>query len=157
MKDLKYRKDNQGLLLWAYFLFIGLILFNLIINIMNTKNVFFMYLITLVMGVSIISYIFFYLIYKKIKKEKLILEDNYLAFYVSFNKNNKKLKVTTLFIDSIELITLLVASYYYMFKMDFINVYNFYPLFGTLALFLITSIIILMDVSKIKALEYAHS
>ena len=69
-----------------------------------------MYLITLVMGVSIISYIFFYLVYKKIKKEKLILEDNYLAFYVSFNKNNKKLKVTTLFIDSLELIILLVAS-----------------------------------------------
>lgn len=69
-KNLKYRKDNKHLLLWAYFVFLVLIIANLTINIMNTKNVFNMYILFAVNGAFILLYSLFYLIY--IKKNKTI-------------------------------------------------------------------------------------
>lgn len=68
MKNMKYRRDNKKLLLWVYIIFIAGIITSLIINVLNTKNVFNMYIIALVFGVLILSYIIFYPIYIKANK-----------------------------------------------------------------------------------------
>lgn len=65
MKNMKYRRDNKKLLLWVYTIFIASIITGLIINVLNTKNVFNMYIIALVFGVLILSYLIFYPIYIK--------------------------------------------------------------------------------------------
>ena len=70
MKNMKYRRDNKKLLLWGYTIFIAGIITSLIINVLNTKNVFNMYIIALVFGVLILSYIIFYPIYIKANKKK---------------------------------------------------------------------------------------
>lgn len=93
MDNMKYRKDNKNLLLWAYTIFIAAIVTSLIINVLNTKNIMNMYIVATIFGVLILSYIIFYPIYIKLNKKPLQLEDNYQAFYVSFNKKNKAFKI----------------------------------------------------------------
>ena len=112
MGNMKFRKDNKKFLLWAYLIFILAIITSLIINILNTKKVLNMYIIAGVFGVLILSYLILYPIYIKINKAPLQLEDNYLAFYVSFNKHNKGLKKTMILNQLISLISL---SLYYAY------------------------------------------
>lgn len=92
MEKLLYRKDNKKLLLWVYIAFLALIITSLVINILNTKKVLNMYIILFAIVGSIIAYFLFYIIFVHKNKEPLKLEDNNLAFYVSFNKHNAKIK-----------------------------------------------------------------
>ena len=118
MKKVQYRTDNKKLLLWAYIAFLALIITSLIINILNTKNIMNMYILFAVFGGAIILYSLFYIIFLNKNKQPLKLEDNNLAFYVSFNKNNTKLKVTSLIIDILMLPALVVAATYYIYNMN---------------------------------------
>ena len=93
MENLRYRKDNKKLLIWAYIAFAAIIISSLIVNILNTKNVINMYILLAVFATSVLLYLVFYMIYVRRNKAPLQLEDNYLAFYVSFNRNNKKINV----------------------------------------------------------------
>lgn len=150
---MKYRRDNKKLLLWGYTIFIVGIITSLIINVLNTKNVFNMYIIALVFGVLILSYIIFYPIYIKVNKKPLQLEDNYLDFYVSFNKKNKAFKLSSLFIDILELALIVSAGLYYIYKMQFDSVYEIYPLIGFLLLIVVNLYIIIRDIIKLNTLD----
>lgn len=150
---MKYRRDNKKLLLWGYTIFITGIITSLIINVLSTKNVFNMYIIALVFGVLILSYIIFYPIYIKANKKTLQLEDNYLAFYVSFNKKNKALKISSLFIDILELTLLVSAGLYYIYKMQFDSIYGIYPLIGFLLLIVVNLYIIIREIIKLNTLD----
>ena len=112
MGNMKYRGDNKKLLLWVYAIFILAIITSLIINILNTKKVLNMYIIAGVFGSLILSYLILYPIIIKTNKKPLQLEDNYLAFYVSFNKHNKGLKKIMILIDLIELLAITGVSTY---------------------------------------------
>ena len=98
MNKMLYRKDNKRMLLIIYLLFIILLIYNLLINILNTKEVLNMY-IALIISISFIAlYIIIYPFIIKHNKAPLKLEDNNLAFYISFNSNNKKLKLIMIFL-----------------------------------------------------------
>lgn len=87
MGNMKFLRDNKKLLLWVYAIFIFAIITSLIINVLNTKKVLNMYIIAIVFGALILSYLIIYPIIIKTNKKTLQLEDNYLAFYVSFNNH----------------------------------------------------------------------
>lgn len=128
MGNLKYRNDNKKLLLWVYVIFIFAIIGSLIINVLNTKNVINMYIIAGVLLTITIAYLIFYPIFVKKNKKPLQLKDNYLAFYVSFYKNNKMLKKLMFWIDILELVLIVGVSSYCGFVMKMKDVYSIYSL-----------------------------
>ena len=153
MGNLRYRNDNKKLLIWIYIAFIALAIIGLVINVLNTKKILNLYILLGIDSFVIVSYLFFYLIFIKKNKCPLSLEDNYLAFYVSFNKYNKKLKIVCLLIDIFELLMITFVSVYYLYKMDFINVYGIYPLFGVLLTLILCSFVIIKDILRYNSMD----
>ena len=153
MEKVKYRGDNKKLLLWAYIAFFVLVITSLIINILNTKNVMNMYIIFAVTSGAILLYSLFYIIFVKKNKKPLKLEDNNLAFYVSLNKNNTKLKVSSLVIDSFMLLALVITSIYYIYKMKFIEVYDFYTIIASGFIAVLNLSLIIKDIVKLKSMD----
>ena len=153
MNNMKYRRDNKKLLLWVYAIFILAIITSLIINVLNTKKVLNMYIIAIVFGVLIVSYLIIYPIIIKTNKTPLQLEDNYLAFYVSFNKHNKGLKKSMILIDLIELLTIVGVATYYIVEMKMSEVYGIYSLIVMLVLIALNSFILVKDIIKLNSLD----
>lgn len=153
MNNMNYRKDNKHVLIWAYIAFFSLVLMNMIVNIFNTKKLLNMYILLFTSLGFILSYIVFYLIHTKVNKKPLKLEDNYLAFYVSFYKNNKRLKLISLLIDLLEYSLIILASVFYIYKMKFNDVYNIYPIFVSAILLILNSYVILMDIIKLMSMD----
>ena len=153
MNNMNYRKDNKHVLIWAYIAFFSLVLMNMIVNIFNTKSLLNMYILLFTSLGFILSYIVFYLIHIKVNKKPLKLEDNYLAFYVSFYKNNKRLKLISLLVDILEYSLIILASVFYIYKMKFNDVYNIYPIFVSAILLIVNSYVILMDIIKLMSMD----
>ena len=153
MGNMKYRGDNKKLLLWVYAIFILAIITSLIINILNTKKVLNMYIIAGVFGSLILSYLILYPIIIKTNKKPLQLEDNYLAFYVSFNKHNKGLKKIMILIDLIELLAITGVSTYYIVEMKMSEVYGIYSLIVMLVLIALNSFVLVKDIIKLNSLD----
>ncbi len=153
MGDFLYRKDNKKLLVWAYIAFVALIIGILIINVLNTKQVSNMYLMLYISLSFIAVYFFIHLFLIKRNKSPLKLEDNYLAFYVSFNKHNKKLKLLSMVVDVLQLLMLTVASIYYLFVMKFNEVYVTYPLILISVIMIANISIIIKDILKLKSFD----
>ena len=153
MGNLKYRNDNKKLLLWVYVIFIFAIIGSLIINVLNTKNVINMYIIAGVFLSITLAYLIFYPIFVKKNKKPLQLEDNYLAFYVSFYKNNKMLKKLMFWIDILELVLIVGVSSYYSFVMKMNDVYSIYSLIALLVLVAINAYVIIRDFMKISSYD----
>lgn len=153
MGNMKYRGDNKKLLLWVYAIFILAIITSLVINVLNTKMVLNMYIIAGVFGLLIISYLILYPIIIKTNKKPLQLEDNYLAFYVSFNKHNKGIKKIMILIDLIELLSIVGVSSYYIVEMKMSEVYGIYSLIVMLMLVALNSFILVKDIIKLNSLD----
>ena len=153
MGNMKFRRDNKKLLLWVYAIFILAIITSLIINVLNTKKVLNMYIIAGVFGVLILSYLILYPIIIKTNKKPLQLEDNYLAFYVSFNKHNKGLKKSMVLIDLIELLSIVGASTYYIVEMKMSEVYGIYSLIVMLVLIVLNSFVLVKDIIKLNSMD----
>ena len=153
MGSMKFRKDNKKLLLWVYAIFILAIITSLIINVLNTKKVLNMYIIAGVFGVLILSYLILYPIIIKTNKKPLQLEDNYLAFYVSFNKHNKGLKKSMVLIDLVELLAIVGVSTYYIVEMKMSEVYGIYSLIVMLVLIALNSFILIKDIIKLNSMD----
>ena len=153
MGNLKYRLDNKKKLLWVYFLFIIAIVGSLIINVLNTKDVVNMYIILVVFGGLILLYSLFYPLFILKHKKPLQLEDNYLAFYVSFNKGNKTLKKWMVVIDLFQLLFICGVSAFYIFKMNLNEIYGFYSLIGLSTLAVFDIYIMVRDIIRIKAFD----
>ena len=153
MNKMLYRKDNKRMLLIIYLLFIILLIYNLLINILNTKEVLNMY-IALIISLSFIAlYIIIYPFIIKHNKAPLKLEDNNLAFYISFNSNNKKLKLIMIIIDILEISLLIFLSIYYLYKIDLIKAYNIYPFIIVGSILLFNIYILIKDIIKYKSLD----
>jgi len=153
MENMKFRKDNKKFLLWVYAIFILAIITSLIINVLNTKKVLNMYIIAGVFGVLILSYLILYPIIIKTNKKPLQLEDNYLAFYVSFNKHNKGLKRIMILIDLIELLAIVGVATYYIVEMKMSEVYGIYSLIVMLVLVALNAFILIKDIIKLNSLD----
>lgn len=153
MGNMKFRKDNKKLLLWVYAIFVLAIVTSLVINVLNTKKVLNMYIIAGVFGVLILSYLILYPIIIKTNKKPLQLEDNYLAFYVSFNKHNKGLKKSMVLIDLVELLTITGVATYYIVKMKMSEVYGIYSLIVMLMLITLNAFILVKDIIKLNSLD----
>jgi hypothetical protein len=153
MEKLLYRKDNKKLLIWVYIAFLALIITSLVINILNTKKILNMYIILFAIVGSIIAYFLFYIVFVHKHKEPLKLEDNNLAFYVSFNKHNTKLKVFSLLIDILSLLTLASVSFYFLYVKKLNEVYGLYPIFGIGIILLLNLSIIIRDILKLQSMD----
>jgi len=153
MNNLLYRKDNKKLMLGISLAFLVLIITSLIINILNTKNVLNMYIIFLVSVSFILLYFLIYPFIIKKNKEPLKLSDNNLAFYISFNSHNKKLKLTIIILDIISIIFLLGSSTFYLYKMDLIRAYNIYPFFMVGFVLVLNLYILIKDIIKYKSID----
>jgi hypothetical protein len=153
MEKLLYRKDNKKLLIWVYIAFLALIITSLVINILNTKKILNMYIILFAIVGSIIAYFLFYIVFVHKHKEPLKLEDNNLAFYVSFNKHNTKLKVFSLLIDILSLLTLASVSFSFLYIKKLNEVYGLYPIFGIGIILLLNLSIIIRDILKLQSMD----
>ena len=153
MDNLRYRKDNRKLLIWAYIAFAAIIISSLIVNILNTKNVINMYILLVVFTTSVLLYLVFYMIYVRRNKEPLQLEDNYLAFYVSFNRNNKKIKKLMLLIDLIELLVIVVVANYYIVKMKMNEAYGIYSVIVMLMLIALNAFVFVKDFIRLNSFD----
>ena len=153
MGELKYRNDNKKLLIWVYIIFVALIIMSLVINVINTKNVTNMYIVFFVFTGAILLYSIFYLIFIHINKAPLQLEDNYLAFYVSFNKHNKVLKKSMVLVDILQLLIFIGAVNFYLIKMDFAEEYGMYVLFAMAILIILNAYTLIKDVIKLNSLD----
>ncbi len=153
MGTLKYRKDNKRVLSGIYALFILAIIGSLVINVLNTKNARNMYIILLVFGSLILLYLLFYPIFIFKNKELIQLEENSLAFYVSFNRRNKFIKKCMFAIDEVELFYICGVAAFYIIKMKFYEVYGLYSLIGLTTLVLSNSFIAVSDFIKIKSFD----
>lgn len=153
MNQKTVRKDNKSLMLHYDILFILLIIGMLLLNLWNTKDVKNMYIITIIMAIAIFAYCIFYSIQVKRGKAPLKLEDNYLAFYVSGNIHNKAYKITTVIFDILTLVGIITIGYYYFYKMDFVSVYNEYPLFILLFLAFTQLLITIKDIITVNKLD----
>ena len=153
MGNLKYRKDNKKIMLGFYILFVIAIIGSLVINVLNTKNVKNMYIVLIVFGALIIFYLLFYSIFVLRHKEPLQLEDNYLAFYVSFNRRNKFVKKCMFVIDIFQLLFISGVAAFYIFKMGFNEVYGLYSLIALATLAVFDIYIIVRDFIRIKSFD----
>lgn len=163
MNQQTVRKDNKSLMIKYDILFILLILFMYILNIMNTKDVSNMYVMTFFIGMAIIIYLIFYSIKIRRSKEPLNLEDNYLAFYVSGNAHNKINKIIIAVLDLSSIIGTLLITYYFFYHMNFILIYQEYCILVLGGLVFLQFTIFFKDlnninkIDRIDALTNAHT
>jgi len=153
MEKMFYRKDNKKMLLVIYFIFLCVIIYNLTINVLNTKNVNNMYIALVISSAFLLIYAFSYPFIIKESKSPLKLEDNNLAFYISFNKNNKKMKLSMIIIDIIEISLLILASLYYLYKINLIAAYEIYPFIFSGIIIALNAYILIRDIIRYKSLD----
>lgn len=153
MNKNKVRTDNKKSQLYYELSFAALILCIFGINVANTQKVTNLYVVAAIMLIAFIAYAILYTIFINRFKNDLLLEDNYVAYYVSGYIHSRRLKITTAIIDFIALLGTISFGLYYFIKMDFINVYPEYLVIFLGLIAFIQLFILIKDISKIKSID----
>lgn len=153
MNKTKFRTEHKKNQIIYELLFIALSVSIFIINVLNTKKVFNLYIMAAISIVAIVIYLFTYIIFVHKNKSEFHTNEKSLAFYISTNVNNKKLKLITTLFNALTLIGITALTIYYFFKMNFINVYPEFLITILVFVGVIELVILIKDITKIDSID----